>query len=479
MREIEFEFDESGAGEFKPAGNVIGAITAHLQKSEVDRAASLLAASGPEVGDDLIAEAESGASRELWRRLAALFGEARDVGRAARCAEAIEDHELAAGYLEAAYEWERAADAYARAGNLRKAAEMYERGLIFDKAAAAYMKCGDHLRAAECFARAGAYYHAGQLYMRLGRYEQAVEVLQRVERMQRWYVESTELLGRFFERTGNARMAMQRYAELVRSRPLDESTLEVHHRLAILLSQGGHSDKAHQLWSGVIGLDPEHEGARAGIKMLTAGGSAPPASPRPEATDPPPARPQPQGSAAAPAARPAQTAEVAPLVLPGEEERPAAAGSQGGVVAVRGDFDVLRGLPIFGELSLDELREMHTLADRRTFAPGEVLIGQDRPGENLFVLVSGLVVVEIAGEGASVEVARLGTGASIGEMAMVDSAPASARVTAIEETVAFAFPIERLASHLAADPRVGFKVMKVLGRILSSRLREANRKLST
>jgi tetratricopeptide (TPR) repeat protein len=474
MREIEFEFDESGAGEFKPAGNVIGAITAHLQKGEVDRAASLLAASGPEVGDDLIAEAESGASRELWRRLAALFGEARDVARAARCAEAIEDHELAAGYLEAAYEWERAADAYARAGNLRKAAEMYERGLAFDKAAAAYMKCGDHLRAAECFARAGAYYHAGQLYMRLGRYEQAVEVLQRVERMQRWYVESTELLGKFFERSGNARMAMQRYAELVRSKPLDGSTLEVHHRLATLLSQGGYSDKARQLWSGVIGLDPGHEGARAGIKMLTAGGPVPPASAPPAAKEQPPL-PHQEPPAAAPAAR---APNVAPLVLPGEEQRPAAAESRGGVVAVRGDFDVLRGLPIFGELSLDELREMHTLADRRSFAPGRVLIEQDRAGENLFVLVSGLVAVEVAGEGALVEVARLGTGASIGEMAMVDSAPASARVTAIEETVAFAFPLERLASHLASDPRVGFKVMQVLGRILSSRLREANRKIS-
>ena len=73
-------------------------------------------------------------------------------------------------------------------------------------------------------ARSGAYYHAGHLYMRLGRYEQAVEVLQRVERMEQWYAESSTLLGQFFEKSGNSKAAAQRYAEVVRTRPIDRTT---------------------------------------------------------------------------------------------------------------------------------------------------------------------------------------------------------------------------------------------------------------
>ncbi len=457
MREIEFEFDDGGTGEFRPSGNVVQVIGDYLRKDEIDRAVSLLAASDAEVGDALIAEAKVGASREHWRKLARLFGEARDVGRAAACAETIEDHETAARCYEAAYDWNRAAGAYSRAGDPRKAGEMHERALSFDLAAAAFLEAGDHLRAAEAYARAGACYHAGHLFMRLGRYEKAVELLQRIDRMERWYAESSALLGRFFEKTGNHEQAMQRYAEAVRGRPLEESTAEIHHRLAGLLARAGHAEQATRLWTAVLGVVADHPGARQGLALLGTGGREVRALP-----------PAPAG------------AGVAPLVLPGDAQASAAPpAAPRGVVAVRGNFDVLRSLPVFAGLSLDELRSLHTLADRLSFEPGAVLIEEGEPGRNLFVLVAGEVKVEVDGGGAGLlEVARLGTGASLGEMALVDSGPTSARVTATEPTVAFAFPLERLATHLETEPRAGFKVLRVLGRILSSRLRETNRRLA-
>jgi len=449
-REIEFEFSEDGGGEFKPSGNVVEVVFDHVRRGETERAASLLAASGPDVGDHLIREAEIGASQELWRRLAKLFAAARDVGRAAKCAEAIGDHELTAGFYEAAYDWPHAAEAFQRAGNSRKAAEMYERSLAFDKAAALYLEAGDHLRAAECYARAGAYYHAGHLYMRLGRYEKGVEVLQRVDRMQKWFAESSALLGRFFDKTGNAEMAMAHYADVVRSRPLDAATLEVHHRLALLLAGNGRADQAARLWGGVLGVDPRHSGAVEGMKLLGPGTAL------------------------------KDGGDVDMLVLPGEGQAGAAPEPpRQEVAAVRVDFEVLRQLPMFGALTLEELRAMHTLADRVSFAPGGVLIEQGQPGAALYVLASGSVAVEVLAPGKPpVKVATLGQGAALGEMAMVDEAPTSARVTAIEQVAAFRFPLDRLATHLATDPRAGFKVMRYLGRILSVRLREANRAIA-
>lgn len=471
MREIEFEFEDgdAGTGEFRPSGNVVQVIGDYLRQGEIDRAVSLLAASDVAVGDALMAEARVGASREHWRKLARLFGEARDVGRAAACAETIEDHGSAARCYEAAYDWNRAAAAYARAGDPRKAGEMHERALSFDQAAAAFLEAGDHLRAAEAYARAGACYHAGHLYLRLGRYEKAVELLQRVDRLERWYAESSALLGRFFEKTGNDEQAMQRYAEAVRGRPLEEGTADLHHRLAALLARGGHAQQAARLWQGVLGVVPGHEGARKGLELL--GGPAREVRALPES----PAAAAPL----VPGAGPAPGAGVPRLVLPGDPQTPAAPpAAPKGLVAVRGDFDVLRSLPVFAALSLDELRSLHTLADRRSFDPGAVLIEEGEPGRDLFVVVAGEVKVEVDGGGALLEVARLGTGASLGEMALVDDGPTSARVTAVEPTVAFAFPLERLAAHLETEPRAGFKVLLVLGRILSSRLRETNRRLA-
>ena len=459
-REIEFEFQEDGGGEFRPSGNLVEVIFDHVRRGEIERAAALLAASGTDHGDRLIGEAEIGASNELWRRLAKLFAAARDVGRAARCAEAIGDPSMAAGFYEAAYDWPAAAAAYQRGGNSRKAAEMFERSLEFDRAAALYLEAGEHLRAADCYARAGAYYHAGHLYMRLGRYDQGVEVLQRVDRMQKWFAESSALLGKFFDKTGNAGMAMAHYADVVRSRPLDAATLEVHHRLALLLAENGRADQAGRLWSGVLGVDPKHPGAAEGMKLLGSGGAARPALP-----------------AASP---PAPGVGVPLLVLPGDGRAGAdPEPPRQEVAAVRVDFEVLRQLPMFGALTLDELRSMHTLADRVTFTPGDVLIEQGRPGAALFIVASGRVKVEVLAEGKPpVQVATLGQGAALGEMAMVDEAPTSARVTAIEGVNAFRFPLDRLATHLATDPRAGFKVMRYLGRILSVRLREANRAIA-
>jgi hypothetical protein len=286
--------------------------------------------------------------------------------------------------------------------------------------------------------------------MRSGRYENAVELLQRVDRMQTRFVESSALLGQFFENRGEVGMAIARYADVIRNRPIDGETAQIHCRLAQLLAEKGHKEQAAALWRRVIAFDPSHKDAKEGLKLL--------------------------GLAEKIAETEAslQAGDVVPLVLPGDEPG-AVAKDIVNVAAVRSDFDLLRDLPIFSEISLDELRMMHTLADRVTIQPGEILIGQGEPPRTLYIIVSGEVKVKIvSAENDPRTIAVLGPGASVGEMGMVDEGPASARVTAVGNVTAFAFPIDRLNATLARDPRMGFKVLRVLGRILSTRLRAAN-----
>jgi CRP/FNR family cyclic AMP-dependent transcriptional regulator len=255
-----------------------------------------------------------------------------------------------------------------------------------------------------------------------------------------------------------------------------------------------------------LSVKPDHQGAIEGLRLLREkpGEGAQQAPPRATvaqdlskaATKKPPAVPAlpelPRLTALpdlkAPASPDSQAAAVSRaagqspplLVLPGDEhdadnkkKRPKS------MVMMRSDFDVFRALPIFSDLSLDELKLVHTLADRVTFEPGQILIEQGQPGRALYVVASGKVKVELISETRiPVVAAVLGAGASIGEMAMVDEAPASARVSAVERVNAFCFPIDRLRTHLITEPAVGFKVMRVLGRILSTRLREANISMS-
>ena len=83
------------------------------------------------------------------------------------------------------------------------------------------------------------------------------------------------------------------------------------------------------------------------------------------------------------------------------------------------------------ELSASIMREGAKL-ERRTLDAGEALITQGEEGQDLFLLLDGVVDVEIDGD----EVAELGPGALIGEMALLEDAPRSADVLAEVESEA-------------------------------------------
>jgi tetratricopeptide (TPR) repeat protein len=442
------------------------------------------------VGDLLIEEAEAGASQQLWLNLAQLFGAVRDPERAAKCAEAIDDNEMAAGFYEASYDWLRAAETYKKAGIPLKAAAMYERGQYFEKAAAIYLDKKDILRAANCYAKCDAYYHAGHLYMKVPRFEQAVAMLQKVERKSKYYAEASVLLARFFESRKNAEAAIGRYREATQGRPVNEKTLDLHIRLAGLLTAEGRLDEAEKSYQAVLTVDAVHRGALEGLKRLHDLRDDEVKLP----SDPPLALPT---RTPVSATRPELAAEDAadrwealppislPEPAPAPEPEPALPKAQPkkpqrlidrppSVVVMREDFDVFRALPIFAKLSLEELRIMHTLAERVEFSPGKIIIEAGASGDALFVIAEGAIRVELISDKKVLEVATLGQGATVGEMSFLDEAPGSARVTAMTPVTAYRFPNKRLRAHLDADPNTGFKVIRVLGRILSIRLREAN-----
>jgi len=472
MREIEFEYDDSGSGQFRPSGNVIRTIMTHLKKDEMDEAVSLLVSAGEEACDMLIKEAEAGASKPLWRRLIRLFEEARDPGRAATAAIKAGEEEKAAVLLEAAYDWTGAGKAYEKTGDKKKAAQMFERGLAYNRAATLYEEAGEYENSASCLARAGEFFLAGRKFMKIGSYKHAVEALQQIHRRQKYYIQACALLGRFFDRTQQTDMAIERYSEVVRMRPIDDVTENIHHRLATLLSFRGKNDAARAVWEGVLRFKPDHEGALSGLKQLDS-----PAPSGIESDIPRPALSRPPSFSSFPSLSAGEAQDPPPLILPGDGEAGAVESPKNAsVFAVRPDFDFLRKMPVFSSLTFNEMNTIYDIGRKMIFNAGEVLIEQDQPGRNVFVILEGQVQVDVSAHGKDpVLVATLGKGATVGEMALIDSAPTSARVTAVDDVTVFCFDMDRLESQMDADPRIGSKMLKVMGRILSTRLREANR----
>src|SRR3954453_8189465 len=88
----------------------------------------------------------------------------------------------------------------------------------------------------------------------------------------------------------------------------------------------------------------------------------------------------------------------------------------------------------------DQVRELLSVARRRTFSRNEVVFHRDDPGDSLHLVVKGRFAIRIMTPvGESVPLAGRGPGESFGEMALADGhARRSATVIALEEAETFA-----------------------------------------
>ncbi len=113
------------------------------------------------------------------------------------------------------------------------------------------------------------------------------------------------------------------------------------------------------------------------------------------------------------------------------------------------------------------------ILERRAAHKGEVIISQGEMGVSAFLIQSGDVVVYTEGDGKRVELARMGAGQIIGEMALVVDAPRSASVQALTDCSLIVITREVLNDKLQkSDPTV-----RALMQMLMKRIAQSNKAL--
>ncbi|KGE71253.1 Crp/Fnr family transcriptional regulator [Spirochaeta lutea] len=138
------------------------------------------------------------------------------------------------------------------------------------------------------------------------------------------------------------------------------------------------------------------------------------------------------------------------------------------------DFEVLQGVPLFKALNPKYLKTIYKACTRRDFAPGEYLVEQGTQGVGLFIIESGLVkVIKTRTDGTIIDVAKHGPGEFIGEMSIIDGAPRSASVQALEATQCLVLSSWSFQSILEAHPEVALGILPMLAK----RFRETNEAL--
>ncbi|HET9456419.1 MAG TPA: Crp/Fnr family transcriptional regulator [Candidatus Limnocylindrales bacterium] len=116
--------------------------------------------------------------------------------------------------------------------------------------------------------------------------------------------------------------------------------------------------------------------------------------------------------------------------------------------------DALRACGLFSHADDATLDALAAALRTRRFRKGETVFHQDDPGDALFIVASGSVKVVLpSNEGSEPAiVAVLGPGEFFGELALLDGAPHSATIVAVEPTETFVLRREAFLDLIDTEP---------------------------
>lgn len=454
-------------GDLEDAGRVLAEIRRHLQQGDIDQAVVRYEICSQDVGDELEGDFAR-SQRPMQERLANLFFRARDYGRAAACCEVIGEWNAAARAHAAAFQFAQAAECCLKAGDTKQAALEFQKAGLYDRAAQLFLQRDEPVGAAQAYETGGDYLIAAHLYAQANEPHRAANVLARVPANDLAYGEALSKLADLLVGLGRSDLALQRLSvALPPDRIVREpSEAQIAYRYALLLEAEQRSDESLNAIRMVAAYDPEFRDVRERLKA--AGVELPPILA---------AR-----SLASGARRISETptdlnsgklsATPSPMTPTKSSLSPLSSST---LVANMPGYDLIKGLPLFAELSLDEMRDFYHLADQCAYEPGEVLIEQGHPGHGLFVIREGQVEVRHRQVARETALGTLGPGDHLGEMALVDDGPTSARAVALTRVKALFFPKERFEGYLGTHDRVALRIYREFARNLAERLRDVNK----
>ena len=136
--------------------------------------------------------------------------------------------------------------------------------------------------------------------------------------------------------------------------------------------------------------------------------------------------------------------------------------------------ELLRRVPLFEELGAEDLQWIAKATHVCSFAAGESIFEIGEPGRSLYILTSGAVQVLHPGQPTSYQLARLGPGEFLGEMALLNDSPRSATAKAIEPVEALALEKDDFHQLLLERPDVSLRLLEAM----SHRIRKADEQIS-
>lgn len=130
-------------------------------------------------------------------------------------------------------------------------------------------------------------------------------------------------------------------------------------------------------------------------------------------------------------------------------------------------LELLASILYFQGLSAAELELVVSFCFERGFSRNEVILLEGEPCPGVFFVASGSVkVTKSSPEGRELVLRIMRKGESFNEVPVFDGGPNPATVVALEPTVLFGIPTEKMAALILKNPRVAMNVLAIFAQRL-------------
>lgn len=133
---------------------------------------------------------------------------------------------------------------------------------------------------------------------------------------------------------------------------------------------------------------------------------------------------------------------------------------------------ILRSIPLFKNLSNEDLKLLANRLNKVSYAKGQVVFEEDEVGDTMYLVESGQVAVVARHSG---DVAHLGPGSFVGEISLLLAQPRTASLQVMIDAVLWALNKKDFEELLATRPTIGLEMMREISQRLVSTTRGKRR----
>ncbi len=138
-------------------------------------------------------------------------------------------------------------------------------------------------------------------------------------------------------------------------------------------------------------------------------------------------------------------------------------------------IELLRSIPMFGNLSDEDLKALSAAVTRREFKAGAMIFALGDHGNAMYIVDRGDVNIHLPGQNSQrISLKDISRGEYFGELALFDEKPRSASALATSDALLLELKHDTLTHYLERRPAAAMAIL----RTMSERLRETNELLS-